>query len=871
MAQNGRQKSIRDQWWSLQTEQILRCTRSIAGQPASQCEGSVGSDRSQLPGSRQGDRAAYSIEDSGPGCARRVPAACGCSECPGPLGRGNGVSPRRYLLYASGDFVKVHSVNTEETLGLLCGHADLVTGIQLNPHNHMQVYSSSLDGTIKLWDFMDGIPIKTDFFLWSDTFQLVSVKLTKGAGQDLEGKELSVVLDGVGASSKQIAFGREDSYVVSVKDVDLQVYFFKRKLLNRFSLSTAKTKGGDNRFSCVVCHPTEDCIATGHADGKIRLWRNFHHKKGYTYSSLHWHHDTVMDLAYSLEGTRLLSGGVESVLVQWHNESSCQKDFLPRLGSPIECISMSSDGVLCCTLHTDNRISIINSNLRFSRSIQGLIKSRDVKTGLVVDPRTKALVLNGEPGHLQFYSLQSDQQLFSLDIVQRQYIHQAGLKQSDLVKVAFSARGTWLATVEESEEVADPELQLKLWFYTEETQSFALNTRINTPHDNHITDMCFRDMDELGDDSLILVTTGRDCVFKVWVMVGDSDPEGNVSWSCDFVGSYHNYQATNCCFSEDGSLLAVSFEETVTVWDSLTWDLKCTFCHPPGNIRNICFGRQTCSKYLIGATDYGFLCCWNLLTCALEWNAHLNVVVLQPDPLSEHIAAVSWLSKESSLFVFKPSEPWPVYIQRNLCKEKILLAAFVPRDEPETISSEKYLWLRKSQLFFLTDTQELMTLSTKSLEERLTPSSKQLAVEESLPVTPFSVLLGKHRRQQAQEDTDLGKPVVHNKQEQASPAVKELLHTPAHVLPSASFLCTIFINSLLISKENKSAEEVADEVEMESEKAEDDSDEEDVTAMEQEDTSHIELLGEITCKLSKSQEKELRKIRKMDYSWISAF
>lgn len=69
---------------------------------------------------------------------------------------------------------------------------------------------------------------------------------------------------------------------------------------------------------------------------------------------------------------------------------------------------------------------------------------------------------------------------------------------------------------------------------------------------------------------------------------------------------------------------------------------------------------------------------------------------------------------------------------------------------------------------------------------------------------------------------------------------------------------------------SSSAEEVADEVEMESEKADDDSDEEDVTAMEQEDTSHMELLGETTCKLSKSQEKELRKIRKMDYSWISA-
>jgi len=35
------------------------------------------------------------------------------------------------------------------------------------------------------------------------------VKLPKAAGQDLEAKELSVVLDGVDASPKRIAFGRE--------------------------------------------------------------------------------------------------------------------------------------------------------------------------------------------------------------------------------------------------------------------------------------------------------------------------------------------------------------------------------------------------------------------------------------------------------------------------------------------------------------------------------------------------------------------------------------------------------------------------------------------------------------------------------------
>jgi len=34
--------------------------------------------------------------------------------------------------------------------------------------------------------------------------------------------------------------------------------------------------------------------------------RNFYHKKEYTFSTLHWHHDTVMDLAFSMEGE---SGG----------------------------------------------------------------------------------------------------------------------------------------------------------------------------------------------------------------------------------------------------------------------------------------------------------------------------------------------------------------------------------------------------------------------------------------------------------------------------------------------------------------------------------------------------------------------------------
>ena len=66
----------------------------------------------------------------------------------------------RYIFCVSGDFIKVYSTATEECVHILEGHRNLVTGIQLNPNNHLQLYSCSVDGTIKLWDYIDGILIK---------------------------------------------------------------------------------------------------------------------------------------------------------------------------------------------------------------------------------------------------------------------------------------------------------------------------------------------------------------------------------------------------------------------------------------------------------------------------------------------------------------------------------------------------------------------------------------------------------------------------------------------------------------------------------------------------------------------------------------
>lgn len=57
------------------------------------------------------------------------------------------------------------------------------------------------------------------------------------------------------------------------------------------------------------------------------------------------------------------------------------------------------------------------------------------------------------------------------------------------------------------------------------------------------------------------------------------------------------------------------------------------------------------------------------------------------------------------VFVFKPSEPRPLYIQKNICREEVLWGVFVPRDVPESFTSEAYQWLNRSQFYFLTKSQ----------------------------------------------------------------------------------------------------------------------------------------------------------------------
>ena len=101
----------------------------------------------------------------------------------------------------------------------------------------------------------------------------------------------------------------------------------------------------------------------------------------------------------------------------------------------------------------------------FYHALLGLNSIKKVKTGLVYNPLTRCLVLNGLPGHLQFFDvklLKVKSQVcnyirntYSLSLSQIEIVPQNYVSRSDDVAitpttidfVAFSSSGFWMTTV----------------------------------------------------------------------------------------------------------------------------------------------------------------------------------------------------------------------------------------------------------------------------------------------------------------------------------------------------------------------------------------------------------------------------------------
>lgn len=618
--------------------------------------------------------------------------------------------------------------------------------------------------------------------------------------------------------------------------------------LNIFSLSGKERvlrliASGGRSWTCVRCHPNQEIVAVGDNTGRVVVYTNplTSGEGNRTPKAVyHWHTLACQDIAFSPAGSSMYSGGGENVLVKWHLENPNIRYFLPRLSADIVHINVASDNQLVAVATLDNAIQVVEPPIRLKCVLQQLAWgvlptpfSTLFPAGLIYEPRSRALVLNGRVGHLQFYSPSSETILFSVDVTLQNYMTQERsqvIVNTEVTHSAITSDGTWLATIETRD---DPgvalELRLKLWQFNNTKKSFILNSSIELPHDGKICTIvfqpCSKNLSTNEDINLdyLLATTGTDKKFRLWSPQDlNSIYKNGVSWVCENTCYYRGLNCGPASFSEDGSLIAVGFGSSLTVWDVDSVQLKETLTIGSEDIKLIAFGMKECFHLLVSTTD-GMLFVWNLLTLGLSWKVPVKTTILTVDPCSTYMAA---FTADNKLYVFSPLSTDPVYESEKVCNRNatIISAIFMPR---ERAFLEGPHWLQNSLLYYIDSNQELTCFETE--EESGEVSMLKLA-HDSDPGTLFSALLSSQRTANTKNIKTDNEPLHFGILGAA--AVTQLLQAPAHTMPPVSLLCSSLLQSLILSKRtyeknaNKDKKNINSEDDVEEEKSSSESDSE---------------------------------------------
>ncbi|KAI9460514.1 WD40 repeat-like protein [Lactarius psammicola] len=627
-----------------------------------------------------------------------------------------------YFFSIVGSSVRIYSTTTGLVVSTLSAkrdigsHTDTITSAILNPHNAYQLITGSLDGHVKVWDFLDGVLLQTigvgnpvrhiaAHEQWKD-FLFVAVarpsKKRKGNNDDngvilrVSLKPLLATLDlPVQAPSESVLVGKTrttrglavsagGSWLIAIGGHKAYV------------ASMANLKAGFVKFvspealTCLAVHPTEDYFATGDEKGNIRLWYCLHEnivvpvaevEKRAPTSTLHWHAHAVSALSFTPNGAYLLSGGEESVLVIWQIHSG-KREFVPRVGAPINSVAVSQtqsgqEEYLLC-LADASFVFVGAAKLKITRSYSGIKldpaishsrPSTSVPTPLTVHSLSSTLILpSSHPSSLQTYSPSSSKLISELEVSPSNRVSRRDekmLEPSRVEQAVVSSSGEWLATIDsrEGDEFFRGEVYLKVWRWESSVGLWTLNTRIDRPHGPaEVTSIAFSPNDTFG--GTFLVTSGKDGYLKSWRIRSVTDKKTGISdvfWVARSSLTFKREIPWSITWSPDGSLLTVAFGTYVTIYDPSSNALIRAFTASElrGRIRSVAFlGNDGRFLAVAGLSD---VVLWDLVKQKVQWHhrcAH-RISAVVSHPRDERFAVFYSQPPNSTVSIFDPSSSSP--------------------------------------------------------------------------------------------------------------------------------------------------------------------------------------------------------------------
>ncbi|KAE9137689.1 hypothetical protein PF010_g1233 [Phytophthora fragariae] len=707
-----------------------------------------------------------------------------------------------------------------------------VTALALQPHNALQLLAAYEDGYIVVWDFVEHKPLlEVDAkapVLWmgsSRTSPSQLLLVLQGEGRSWSVVSFSLKKKKRGSvlftnSTLKFQAAAMQSYVNpqaegNITAGDFLVVVAGAKIISIWLHQRPGSDDSSSRVStvqklthlrdvtCVAVSPTQREFSVGDSLGQIYRYHELQMKEEDSVPSaakMHWHSHAVHCIQYSSNGQFLLSGGEECVLVSWHLESG-RRAYLPRLPAAVEVIAPRRDGGVYAVGLADDVLFQYNPVTREQEwEARGLDRAGGSAAAslptrqLVVDPVTKALVLNGSSGAgvLQFYEPFADRVLQTLLLSERNQVTRTEDEKLPMLqasKSCFSVRGNALATLHAPSMTTSGEEQA-LRFWTRRVDgSFFVNTAVDAPHGRAlVTNVAFSPSYH-GD---CVVTADEQGDFKVWKKTQNEG--GGVSWHCQSVVRFRDEPVTAVSFARDGSLLAVAYGNKLTLWDVATHSLRRVIGSADGKeIRQIVFPGENSPFVVIVTVDQVQV--WNLLSLSLWWRYSVPTeAVVAEDALYERFLV--WM---------------PV---KNNEKEKTLLLVFDPQTPVPTCVRVVELGSKTWSAGFHPSTGDIILLDLKSGVWRLDgPNSRS---QEALrrKQAHVAALAERHAAKDGEQEAKAlsaiytaarGGRATGKKNKHVAPsavpsnasASSSLFDAPAHVLPSMTALYRSFMDTML--------------------------------------------------------------------------
>ncbi|KAL5495084.1 NAN1_2 [Sanghuangporus weigelae] len=644
-------------------------------------------------------------------------------------------SDGNYFFSIVGSSVRIYSVASGKVVSTLSsssigssasrvaigeGHSDVITSAILNPADPFQLLTASLDGDIKIWNFLDAVLL--------DTIHIGDPISNMCAHEKFKGQVFVAVPTKVKRKMGSVSLGSGNTiiYRVSLKRKQTSsverarpsdiIRIGKTKAAVALSISpsgswlvvvagnkahvcrTNSTESGfinfvsPEKLTCLTFHPTEDYFATGDETGQIRLWYCLDNRlavsdttqdrKAQT-TTMHWHAHSVSSVAFSKNGSYLLSGGEESVLVIWRIQTG-RKEFVPRLGSPITTITVRTDGETeeyLVGLADGSYLFVDSGSLAVNRTIacirldpKGTGRPAHTPVPLAAHGKTSTLILPAShPSSLQMFS-PTTSALSELEISSTNRVSRRDEKEIEFARIDFvavSPSGDWMATVDvrDNDEEFSAEVNLKIWRW--DSSTWSLNTRVEHPHGpKKVVEMGF--CPRMAKSNELLMTVGMDGNVKTWC-IRSIIAKGTIIedfWISRSIISSRSEIPTDACWSPDGSVLAASFGRQIALYDSYSnLPLSHLAAMDIRTIKSIRFvGRR--GRYLI-ATGRNNAVLWDLVTRTVCWHyytpcaiaqslahPHEDLAILITQPFVEDDAL-----RTSKVLFFGPSSARPMDIR----------------------------------------------------------------------------------------------------------------------------------------------------------------------------------------------------------------